>query len=119
MLQPVAHKIFAMLPVDGQRGWPYLEKRLLLLKVVGSSPLYFAKPEQVILCACANRSIVFHTSLCVIFFPFCFIVPPLVGDVMYYKACFCVCFIAVFFVVMYKKGAGISSLAWKTGNFCL
>ena len=68
MLHPVAPRIFAMLPVEGQRGWPYFEKRLLLLNVVGSKPLYFAKPEQVMLCACANRSIVFQMSLCVIFF---------------------------------------------------
>lgn len=54
MLQPVADSIFAMLPVDGQRGWPYFEKRLLLLNVVGSRPLYFARPEHVMLCACAN-----------------------------------------------------------------
>lgn len=67
MLHPVAPRIFAMLPVEGQRGWPYFEKRLLLLNVVGSKPLYFAKPEQVMLCACANRSIVFQMSLCVIF----------------------------------------------------
>lgn len=47
MLQPVALKIFAMLPVDGQRGCPYLEYRLDLLNVVGSKPLYFARPEHV------------------------------------------------------------------------
>lgn len=63
---PVASRIFAMLPVDGQRGWPYFDQRLLLLNVVGSSPQYFASPEQDILCSLAKTSIAYHTSLCVI-----------------------------------------------------
>lgn len=62
---PVAFKIFAMLPVDGQRGWPYFDQRLLLLNDVGSRPQYFANPEHVILCSLAKRSIAYHTSLCV------------------------------------------------------
>lgn len=67
-LSPVAAKIFAILPVDGQRGWPYFDQRLLLLKIVGSKPLRRAKPEQDILCALAKQSIAYHTSLCVIYF---------------------------------------------------
>lgn len=65
---PVASKILAMLLVDGQRGCPYLDQRLLLLNVVGSNPLYLAKPEQDMLCSFANTSIAYQISLCVIFF---------------------------------------------------
>ena len=54
---PVAASIFEMLHVDGQRGCPKTVIRLLLLKVVGSSPLLFASPEQVIPWSCANSSI--------------------------------------------------------------
>ena len=54
---PVAEIIFAMLAVDGQRGCSYLEKRLLLLNVVGSKPLRLANPEQDIPCSLANISI--------------------------------------------------------------
>ena len=53
----VALIIFAILLVDGQRGCSYFENLLLLLKVVGSRPLHFAKPEQDILCSLANMSI--------------------------------------------------------------
>ena len=67
MFEPVASRILAMLFVDGQRGCPYFELRLLLLNVVGSSPLNFAKPEQDIFLENANLSIAVHTSLCVIF----------------------------------------------------
>ena len=70
MLLSVASKIFAMLFVDGQRGWPYLDQRLLLLNVVGSKPLRFARQEQDILCEYAKLSIAPHISLCVIFYPF-------------------------------------------------
>jgi hypothetical protein len=45
-LAPVLSSIFAILFVDGQRGWPYLDQRLLLLNVVASNPLRFASPEQ-------------------------------------------------------------------------
>ena len=64
---PVASRIFAMLLVDGHRGWPYLDQRLLLLNVVGSSPLHFAKPEHDIPCSVAKRSMARQTSSCVIF----------------------------------------------------
>ena len=59
---PVASRIFAMLLVDGHRGWPYLDQRLLLLNVVGSKPLRLANPEQDILCSRANVSMASHTS---------------------------------------------------------
>ena len=42
----VAFNIFDIVSVDGQRGCPNTDARLLLLKVVGSNPLRFAKPEQ-------------------------------------------------------------------------
>ena len=64
--QPVAFNILAMLFVDGQRGWPYFDQRLLLLNVVGSRPLYFARPEHDMLCKLAKLSIAYQTSLCVI-----------------------------------------------------
>ena len=66
MFDPVACNILAMLLVDGQRGCPYLELRLLLLNVVGSRPLNLARPEQDIFLEVANLSIAVHTSLCVI-----------------------------------------------------
>ena len=65
---PVASNILAMLLVDGQRGCPYFDQRLLLLNMVGSSPLSFAKPEQESLWAAAKQSIAFQISLCVIFY---------------------------------------------------
>ena len=42
----VAFSIFEIVSVDGHRGWPNTEARLLLLNVVGSNPLRLAKPEQ-------------------------------------------------------------------------
>ena len=62
---PVADSIFDILLVDGQRGCPSLDQRLLLLKVVGSKPLHFAKPEHVLPCSLAKRSMAFQTSSCV------------------------------------------------------
>lgn len=59
---PVASKILAMLLVDGQRGCPYFDQRLLLLNIVGSSPLSFARPEHETLWAAAKQSIAFHIS---------------------------------------------------------
>ena len=59
--------ILDILLVDGQRGWPSLDQRLLLLNVVGSKPLHFASPEQDIPCSVAKRSIARQTSSCVIF----------------------------------------------------
>jgi hypothetical protein len=56
----VALNILAIVSVDGHRGWPKTDARLLLLKVVGSSPLRFAKPEQDIPCSHANNSIACH-----------------------------------------------------------
>ena len=67
---PVADNIFAILFVDGQRGWPYLDQRLLLLNVVASNPESLAKPEQDILCLTAKLSIACHISWCVIFVSF-------------------------------------------------
>ena len=62
---PVDAKILAILLVDGHRGWPSRDHRLLRLNVVGSNPLRFASLEQDIPCADANRSIARHTSACV------------------------------------------------------
>ena len=42
----VAFSIFEIVSVDGQRGWPNTDARLLLLKVVGSNPLRFASAEH-------------------------------------------------------------------------
>lgn len=67
ILAPVDDKIFEILFVDGQRGWPSLDQRLLLLNVVGSKPLHFANPEQDIPCSVAKRSMARQTSSCVIF----------------------------------------------------
>ena len=67
ILAPVDDNILDMLFVDGHRGCPSLDQRLLLLNVVGSKPLHFAKPEQDIPCSVANRSMARHTSSCVIF----------------------------------------------------
>ena len=41
----VVVRILAMLSVEGQRSLPSLEKRLLLLNVVGSSPARRASPD--------------------------------------------------------------------------
>ena len=65
-LAPVLSNIFAILFVEGQRGCPYLDHRLLLLKVVASNPLRIANPEQDTLCSFANESIANQTSACVI-----------------------------------------------------
>jgi hypothetical protein len=70
ILAPVDDKILEILFVDGQRGCPSFDQRLLLLNVVGSSPLHFASPEQDIPCSTAKRSIACHTSSCVIFFSY-------------------------------------------------
>ena len=65
-LEPVLSNIFAILFVEGQRGCPYLDQRLLLLKVVASNPLRFANPEQDTLCSLAKESMANQTSACVI-----------------------------------------------------
>ncbi len=65
-LVSVALNIFAMLLLEGQRGCPHFDQRLLRLKVVASNPLRFANPEQDIPCSMANFSIAFQTSSCVI-----------------------------------------------------
>ena len=62
---PVEDKILEILFVDGHLGCPSFDQRLLLLNVVGSRPLHFAKPEHDILCSVANFSIALHTSSCV------------------------------------------------------
>ena len=67
IVEPVDANIFEILFVDGQRGWPSLDQRLLLLKVVGSRPLHFANPEQDIPWSFAKRSMARQTSSCVIF----------------------------------------------------
>ena len=67
MLAPVDDNILEILFVDGHRGWPSLDHRLLLLNVVGSNPLHFANPEHDIPCSVAKRSIARQTSSCVIF----------------------------------------------------
>ena len=64
---PVDDKILEILLVDGHRGCPSLDQRLLLLNVVGSKPLHFASPEHDIPCSVAKRSMARHTSSCVIF----------------------------------------------------
>jgi len=43
---PVEAKILEILLVEGHLGCPSLDQRLLLLNVVGSKPLHFARPEQ-------------------------------------------------------------------------
>lgn len=101
-VSPVAAKILAMLPVDGQRGWPYFDQRLLLLKIVGSRPLRRANPEQDILCALAKQSIAYHTSLCVIcfftFFVCCFVYIHNITPVGIFPA------ILFLYVTVYKSG---------------
>ena len=73
ILEPVDAKILDILFVDGHLGCPSLDQRLLLLNVVGSSPLHFAKPEHDIPCSIAKRSMARHTSSCVIFFSLCYL----------------------------------------------
>ncbi len=63
---PVADKTLARLCVLGQRCLPSRDHLLLLLNVVGSSPLFLAKPEQEKLCAPAKHSMAFHIESCVI-----------------------------------------------------
>lgn len=53
----VALNILEIVSVDGQRGCPNTDARLLLLNVVGSRPLRFANPEQDMPWSCANNSI--------------------------------------------------------------
>lgn len=65
---PVDDNILEMLSVLGHLGCPSLDHLLLRLKVVGSKPLFFASPEQDILCSVAKHSMAFHMSSCVIFF---------------------------------------------------
>lgn len=62
IVMPVAFNTLAKLYVDGQRGCPYLLKRLLLLKVVASSPAKRAKPEQDIFLDLARFTIPYHNS---------------------------------------------------------
>lgn len=80
ILAPVDDSIFEMLLVDGQRGWPSLDQRLLRLNVVGSKPLHFASPEQDIPCSVAKRSIARQTSSWVMVLSPCYkirqILPP-------------------------------------------
>ena len=71
ILAPVEDSIFEILFVDGHRGCPSLDQRLLLLKVVGSNPLHFASPEHDIPCSVAKRSIARQTSSWVIFSLLC------------------------------------------------
>ena len=63
---PVLSNILAILFVDGQRGCPYFDQRLLLLKVVASNPLSFARPEHDTWWSFAKASIANQTSACVI-----------------------------------------------------
>src|SRR6185437_1045973 len=64
-LVPVAASDLATDSVDGQRGRPSGVMRLDLLKVVGSRPAFFARPEGVSLARAASRSIAVHIWLCV------------------------------------------------------
>src|SRR5215470_4213513 len=52
----VACSDFATDSVEGQRGRPSEVTRLDLLKVVGSRPAFFARPDGVILACAAKRS---------------------------------------------------------------
>ena len=80
MFDPVEDKIFEILRVDGHLGWPSLDHRLLLLKVVGSNLLFFASPEQDILCAAAKHSMAFHIDSCVISLSLCRYYPIFLGQ---------------------------------------
>ena len=62
MVFPVEFNIFAILFVEGHRGCPYFDQRLLLLKVVASNPENLANPEQDMLCRKAKLSIACHIS---------------------------------------------------------
>src|SRR3954470_9545940 len=65
MLACVASRIFDKLSVLGQRGLPCLVVRLLLLKVVGSSPARLAKPDADRWFFAANISMPRQIALCV------------------------------------------------------
>jgi hypothetical protein len=71
---PVAFNTLAMLYVDGQRGCPYLLKRLLLLNVVASNPENLASPEHDILRDAANLTIARHKSSCVMVLTLLFLI---------------------------------------------
>src|SRR5690606_1738980 len=62
---PVAPRILATLSVLGQRGLPPRDTRLLLLKVVGSSPALRASPETDRPCSAASASIAAQMLRCV------------------------------------------------------
>src|SRR6516164_3369547 len=54
--EPVANRTLARLSVEGHRSFPLAEPRLLLLKVVGSSPASLASPEGDMPCRAASSS---------------------------------------------------------------
>jgi hypothetical protein len=83
ILVPVKDNIFAMLSVEGQRGCPSFDHLLLLLNVVGSSPLFLASLEQDILWLRANFSIALHIFSCVIHHPFLYFCQPLAFEIMF------------------------------------
>src|SRR6185312_582676 len=62
---PVAARDLATDSVEGQRGRPSGVMRLDLLKVVGSSPAFLARPEGVSLARAASRSRAVQIWLCV------------------------------------------------------
>ena len=66
----------AILFVEGHRGCPYFDQRLLLLKVVASNPENFANPEQDMLCWKAKLSIACHISWWVMVISFCLLTMP-------------------------------------------
>lgn len=65
----VADSIFEIVLHDGQRCVPSGKNCLLLLKVVASRPLNFARPEQERLLSLASFSMAFQIILCFIGFP--------------------------------------------------
>ena len=67
----VAAVILAIVLHDGQRGVPSGENCLLLLNVVESRPLSFARPEQVKPCISASFLIAFHNNWWVMVFSPC------------------------------------------------
>ena len=66
----VADIILAIVPQDGQRGVPSDENCLLLLNVVESRPLSFARPEQVKPFNWASLEMAFHSNWWVMFLSF-------------------------------------------------
>src|SRR5437762_12879074 len=62
MLVPVAASDFATDSVEGQRGRPSGVMRFDLLKVVGSSPAFLAKPDADRPARAASRSTAFQIS---------------------------------------------------------